>query len=69
MTMEQLINPYIILTIWFLVTLYFVDRTLTAQFSSRCPRCNGRMKFECLDMDIDKMVYKCTNKYCGRQYI
>lgn len=35
--------------------------------SLHCPECNGRMKSEYLDMEIDEMVYKCTK--CGKEWI
>ena len=36
-------------------------------FSLHCPECNGRMKSEFLDMEIDTLVYKCEK--CGHRYI
>jgi predicted nucleic acid-binding Zn ribbon protein len=36
-------------------------------FSLHCPECNGRMKSEFLDMEIDKLVYKCEK--CGEKWI
>lgn len=36
-------------------------------FSLHCPECNGIMKSEFLDMEIDQMVYKCTK--CGKEWI
>ena len=36
-------------------------------FSLHCPECNGRMKSEYLDMELDKLVYKCEK--CGKKFI
>ncbi len=36
-------------------------------FSLHCPECNGRMKCEMLDMELDSLVYKCTK--CGKEWI
>lgn len=35
--------------------------------SLHCPECNGRMKSEFLDMEIDSLVYKCTK--CGKEWL
>lgn len=34
-------------------------------FSLHCPECGGRMKSEYLDMEIDKLVYKCKKMWKG----
>ena len=36
-------------------------------FTLRCPYCGGVMKSEFLDMEFDRMVYKCTE--CEREWI
>ena len=36
-------------------------------FSLHCPECNGRMKSEYLDMELDTLVYKCEK--CGKKWI
>lgn len=35
--------------------------------SLHCPECNGRIKSECLDMELDTLVYKCEK--CGKKWI
>ena len=34
--------------------------------SLHCPECGGIMESEFLDIEIDKMVYKCTK--CGKEW-
>lgn len=34
---------------------------------THCPECGGRMKSEYLDMEIEKLVYKC--KKCGKEWV
>ena len=36
-------------------------------FSLHCLKCNGIVKSEYLDMQFDKMVYKCTK--CGKEWM
>lgn len=36
-------------------------------FSLHCPECNGRMKSEYLDIEIDTLVYKCEE--CNKEWI
>ena len=36
-------------------------------FSLHCHECNGRMKSEYLDMELDSLVYKCEK--CGKKWI
>ena len=36
-------------------------------FNLHCPECNGIVKSEYLDMQFDKMVYKCTK--CGKEWM
>lgn len=36
-------------------------------FRIHCPECNGIIKSEYLDMEIDHVVYKCTK--CGKEWI
>lgn len=36
-------------------------------FTLRCPDCGGIMRSEFLDMEFDRLVYKCTD--CGEEWI
>lgn len=36
-------------------------------FKLKCPYCNGIMEVEMIDMQIDKLVYKC--KKCEKEWI
>lgn len=40
---------------------------LKGLFSPSCPDCGGRMKALILDMEFDKLVYKCT--MCEKEWI
>ncbi len=33
----------------------------------KCPSCDGYMQIEMLDMEIDRLVYKCEN--CQKEWI
>lgn len=35
-------------------------------FSSHCPECGGRMKYDDYDMEIDHFVYRCEK--CGKRW-
>ena len=41
-----------------------IFKAITTQ---KCPDCNGVMKWEMIDMELDKNVYKCSN--CGKQWV
>lgn len=36
-------------------------------FYLECPSCGGRMDVAFIDMEINKMVYKCRN--CGKEWV